>query len=99
MATTDSPLDDFRDLTATLGALYKVLGPAVAARYQAPPGRVYGGGLVPNPTEDVVLDPRRWELSTRITRTSRALRRATAELLAAHVALDTALADWEGRKE
>lgn len=94
--TTEGAFSDLVDIARRLGA---ILPAALAARYEAPPGgAAHSGGLTRNPTLDVVVDPRRWELSLQVSRTNMALRAAYLNLQAAHRDLDRALSAWEGAK-
>ena len=92
--------NDYTRLVQTLRGIGEALAPAVEARYDAPPsGAAHGGGQVPNPTLDIVLDPRRMALSAEVDKVSIALRRATATLEPRIKALTTATRRWEGQKE
>lgn len=89
-----SPQSAYTDLVTTMRGLGAVLGPAVAARYEAPPAGPSGAGK--NPTLDIVLDPRRLALSEAVSAAEQDLRRAT-RLLGPHMThLREALARWEG---
>lgn len=90
--------------TRTVLALRDVgdaLRPAVAVQYEAPPGFVAppAPNGIPNPTLDIVADPRRLALSEEIKKTTDDLRRF-APLIAHHAErLRRATARWEGREE
>lgn len=76
-----------------------VLSYAVEARFQPPPlGAAKGGGLVANPTLDIVLDPRRLDLSDEVRRTDAELRRATASINEKTTSLKAAVERWEGSR-
>lgn len=100
---TDSIQDAYTAAVVALREAGELLRPAVAARYEAPPqgavrqpaeGTASG---VPNPTLDIVLDPRRMELSDTIGDMTKTLRRAASDLSAATAHLNVALARWEGQ--
>lgn len=89
----------FRDLVITVRELGEILSPAVAARYDAPPGGAGGGGQIPNPTLDIVLDPRRLALSDEVSKSTTDIRRVT-RLLGEHTeALRRAVTRWEGGED
>lgn len=96
MSSELTPESAYRDLVITLRELGRVLGPAVEARYDSP-GSVASDG-VPNPTLDVVIDPRRWALSDEVTKATYALRLADLNLTRRLAALDAALSAWEGEE-
>lgn len=94
---SDSTRTDYSTLVQTLRGLGAALGPAVEVQHDAPVGgAAKGPGLVPNPTSDIVFDPRRMALSDEIEKTSVAIRKATA-LLYPHInTLTNATRRWEG---
>lgn len=92
----------YLELVDTVQALSRALRPALAARYESPPqsrgssDSVSETRGIPNPTLDIVMDPRRLSLSDEIRKTSTAIRQANA-LLEAHTKdLNSALDRWEG---
>lgn len=90
--------DRYDRFISAIRDLEKVLGPAVAAQYEAPPG---GSGElapngIPNPTLDTVIDPRRLTLSEAIGKTSELLGLTTEQLAAQTAQLSGALSRWEG---
>lgn len=95
---TLSPETTFNDLCATLRRFQSVLPAAIAARFEAPAGMPSGSGHVPNPTLDTVVDPRRWALSSSVSKVALQLRLADVQLTKALEELDKALSAWEGQK-
>lgn len=88
----------YAEIVMTLRDLGAALRPAVAAQYDAPPSGTGAREGIPNPTLDIVSDPRRLELSDEVRRTTLAMV-ATARQLAGHAtALRSALAQWEGEQ-
>jgi len=100
MSTPPTTQETYADLVLTLRDLGTILGAAVGAQYEAPPsGVARGSSQIPNPTLDIVLDPRRLALSEAVARTAADLRRAT-RLVGPHVThLQNAVARWEGGEE
>ena len=81
----------------SLRALGKALEAAAAVRWEpSPVSPPVGGGSVPNPTLDTVLDPRRLGVSEEITRTTIALWPLTESVDKMTDALTAAVARWEG---
>lgn len=94
----------YTDLVEVMRGLGAALIPATAAQFEAPPRArkikeaVSESKGIPNPTLDVVLDPRRSAVSDEIASTAAALRQATATL-APHIKnLRRAVARWEGHE-
>lgn len=101
MTTTDLKAEYVAACEALKG-LAQLIVAADAARYDAPPGAVYGKGTdgdmagVANPTLDTVLDARRLGLSDEIRDLSGWLRTTAHSLHVRKERLDRALARWEG---
>jgi len=85
-----------------LRELGKALPPAIAARYEAPPGCLSSTGSpvgVPNPTLDITLDPRRRAVSDEVTGVTFELTRYAQGLAGASARLRTVTARWDGTHE
>lgn len=97
--------DNYAALVTLLRDLGEALRPAVAAMYDAPPRRrvsadpVSTSNGVPNPTLDVVMDPRRAAVSDAVSRSCSALRQARLLLDSHPEALRKATARWEGQDD
>lgn len=97
MASADDINANYADLVRAVRELGQILRPAVAARWEAPPGvHVNTGRDVPDPTGAIVADPRRSALSDEVVRASGAVVVATAGLDAVTAAVDLSLRKWEG---
>lgn len=86
----------YAEIVTTLRDLGSILGPCVAAQYDAPPGGVGVSEGVANPTLDIVADPRRLALSEEVNRTIRSMVSAASQLSQHTQTLHAALARWEG---
>lgn len=91
------PETAFNDHAAALRALGDSLRTAAEIRYLPAPGAAgIGGGGIPNPTLDTVLEPRRAEVSAEMTRTAIGLWKATEEVKAMTARITLAVARWHG---
>lgn len=90
--------DAFNEHAAALRALGEALSRASSIRYLAAPGTgsSHHPGGIPNPTLDIVLEPRRAEVGAAITRATIALWPMTGTVLEHVAALDEATAAWSG---
>lgn len=89
---TRTTQETFLDLTTALQNLANILGPALSARYEAPPKS--GGGT--NPTMDITLNPRRLALSDEIRSAEVSMRRMSEWARRHHAEITYALETWQG---
>lgn len=88
----------FNEHAEALRRLGAALTTASSIRYEAAPGSSpsHSRGGIPNPTLDIVMEPRRSEVGAAITRATLALWPMTAAVNDSTEALYAAIAAWQG---